>query len=444
MTVIFSVFRWGKKRFPDYNILPYLFFIVMWLAWEHIYFNVEISWPWLVLGNSFATSVKLVQWYEIFGTVGGSLWILLTNVLIYFTVLSLCNDYSKRSVKWFFSISAFLLIAVPVVCSLVRYNNYKETEPGIEVVVVQPNIDPFKKYGILPQEELDRNMLEQVGGIITPDTKYIITPETFTYGLDLDNPTGSASFLRYRDFLSKYPEVNLLVGVLTYKYYPTYSKPTSSARPNGKFWYDVYNTALMMDYDGRFEYYHKSKLVPGVEIIPYQQYVPFLADLISKFGGADNSYGTQEDMSILEGNDGNKVGAMICYESIYGDYSRRAAKMGATFMAVMTNDGWWGDTPGYRQHFRYASLRAIEMRRDVVHATNTGISGFINQRGDASQKTPWWEAVAIRGEVHPNSVITPFTKYGDVVGLTAAYAFLPLLILFFMHGFLEKSRKKRS
>ena len=77
MAIVFRLFRWMRKLTQGF--LPYLFFIVTWLAWEHAYFNWDVSWPWLVLGNSFATSIKSVQWYEFTGTLGGSLWVLLVN-----------------------------------------------------------------------------------------------------------------------------------------------------------------------------------------------------------------------------------------------------------------------------------------------------------------------------------------------------------------------------
>lgn len=440
MAAIFALFRWSKKRLKS-EWLPYLFFIVLWLAWEHIYFEIELSWPWLVLGNAFATSTKLIQWYEVLGSLGGSLWALLTSVLTYFLLIRFKgrNVGEKRPIRAL-ALTLSLLVVVPIAASLTRYYTYKEIGNPLEVVVVQPNVDPFQKYGIIPQESLDIELLNLIATQITPQTKYIVTPETFTYNLNLDNPESNPSYNRYLEFLSDYPQVNMLLGTLSNKFYFTSGKPTKTARDAKNYWYDVYNTALLFDSGSTYNYYHKSKLVPGVEIIPYQNTLPFLGDFIAKFGGSNSSYGVQDDISILSGNDGNKVGAMICYESVYGDYSRKAAKLGATFMAVMTNDGWWGDTPGYRQHFRYAALRSIETRRDVVHAANTGISGFINQRGDVIQRTAWWVPAAIKGEVNVNSEITPFTKYGDVIGTIAAYLSIPFLLVVVFGALVRRRR----
>jgi len=421
MSIVFALYRWSRRVFT-YRWLSYLFLIITWIAWEHVYFEIELSWPWLVLGNSFATSPSLVQWYEITGSLGGTLWILLTNIII-FSTLTLREKVIVRRL----TLAACVLVFIPMAASLIRYYTIDCESGGekIEVVVVQPNIDPFKKYGILPQEKSDDAMISLVRQVITPQTRYIVTPETFTYDMDLDRPMAHHSFVKYHSFLEEYPNTNLLVGVFSHQIYPTLTPPTHSARRSGDVWYDVFNSAVLMDADNVYSYYHKSKLVPGVEIIPYERYLPFLKKLSSGFGGSGGSYGAQDEMDALEGNDGNKVGPMICYESVYGNFSRMAVVKGATFMAVMTNDGWWGDTPGYRQHFRYAVLRAIELRRDIVHAANTGISGIINRRGDVIIRTGWWVETSFRGNINTNDSLTPFARYGDIIGLVAAYLFLP-------------------
>ncbi|MBR1538725.1 MAG: apolipoprotein N-acyltransferase, partial [Bacteroidales bacterium] len=430
MAAVFAVYRWGagvirrrEKRLLAAEAESLLFFIATWLAWEHIYFEIEISWPWLCLGNAFATSTRLVQWYEIFGAVGGSAWILLCNAAIF--LLTLCTQRKAR--RWC-AAAAAVLVFLPILCSEIRYATYRESDDPLEVVVIQPNVDPFHKYGIEPQSGLDQRLLQLMTEEVTPRTRYVITPETFTYDINIDQPESNASFQKYRAFLSSHPGVNLLLGALTYRTYESPVKPTRSARPRGNGqWVDLYNTALVMDGQQLYGSYVKSKLVPGVEIIPYENVLKFLGPLLKRFGGSSNSYGTQDEMAAIPGGDGHKLGAMICYESVYGDWSRVATKKGANFLAVMTNDGWWGDTPGYRQHFNFARLRAIENRRDVVQAANTGTSGLIDQRGDVREKTGWWVETTLRGTINANDTMTPFARNGDRTGRVACALFLVLL-----------------
>ena len=429
MALIFLCFRIFKRICKKgRNWLPYLFFTALWLAWEHLYFNIELSWPWLVLGNAFSTSPKLVQWYEITGCLGGSLWVLLCGWLAFLLICAILDG--RRKAVACSAVTLGLLVIIPASASLVRYYSYKEEGFAKECILAQPNVDPFEKYGVIPQSELDDRMIALFDSLITPKTKFLITPETFTYDIDLADPVFNKSYSKFNEYVGAHPGVTMILGSLTRKmYYSADEKPTPTARNNGMFWYDVFNSAITFNGRDFYDYYHKSKLVPGVEIIPWQNRVPWLGSLVARFGGSSNSYGTMEEMKALMCNGGDRVAPMICYESVYGDYSRNAVKNGATFLAVMTNDGWWGDTPGYHQHFRFARLRAIENRRDVAHVANTGITGFINQRGDASQTTGWWVETAVRGDIHTNHHRTFFTLHGDVIGRSARWAVIALIAL---------------
>ena len=111
---------------------------------------------------------------------------------------------------------------------------------------------------------------------------------------------------------------------------------------------------------------------------------------------------------------------MICYESIWGDWIAGSVKQGAQFIAIITNDGWWGNTSGKDQHLLYAKLRSIETRRYVVRSANTGISGFINQRGDVVQQSKWWTRTALKADINLNDHITFYVKHGDVVAIVSA------------------------
>lgn len=422
MTVIFALSVRAEKAIGKVSSL--LFFAVFWTAWEHIYYEIEISWPWLALGNAFAGSIKCVQWYEILGTTGGTLWILLCNIAIF---LSITTEGQRR--KKICTTIAISLTAIPLIASFLRYCTFNEQGEKMEIAVIQPNVDPFGKYGVIRQDSLDRLLLRLADEAVTPATELVVTPETFTYGIDIDNPTNHPSISAYMDWLRSKGDLKMLLGALSTRFYTTALKPTKSARHIGeRKWYDAYNTAMVLDSAGVLGSYFKSKLVPGVEIAPYANALPFLGKILELFGGSATSYATQDKMEAIPCGNGRKVGTMICYESIYGDYCRDAVRDGAGFMTVMTNDGWWGDTPGYRQHFSYAALRAVEYRRDVIQAANTGTSGLISQRGDIALSTQWWTELSFPAQVHYSTDITPFAQYGDVVGRLCSIALILCLI----------------
>jgi apolipoprotein N-acyltransferase len=118
-------------------------------------------------------------------------------------------------------------------------------------------------------------------------------------------------------------------------------------------------------------------------------------------------------------------------------------KNGAELLFIMTNDGWWEDTPGHRQHFIYAKLRAIECRRSIARSANTGISCFINQRGDVIQQTAYWEEDAIQNTINKNDRITFYVKYGDILG-RIAYWTSALLLLILIVAMLKKRFTKEA
>jgi apolipoprotein N-acyltransferase len=104
----------------------------------------------------------------------------------------------------------------------------------------------------------------------------------------------------------------------------------------------------------------------------------------------------------------------------------------------MTNDGWWGDTPGYKQHLIYGRLRAIETRRSIARSANTGISCFINERGDILQPTAWWKACVIKASINDNSEKTFYSQRGDIIGRVCFYVSGIVLLFVIVSSFFKR------
>ena len=184
----------------------------------------------------------------------------------------------------------------------------------------------------------------------------------------------------------------------------------------------VHNSATCYNKYGVTDLYHKSRLVPGVEKMPFPKLFWFLEDLVINLGGPRTSLSpdTAQHAFYTTINDGTvKVGTVICYESAYGEIFSDFVKDGAQLMAVITNDAWWGDTPGYKQHFLFSRLRAIESRRTVLRSSNPGISAFIDESGDVHQATKYNTRLAIKQNVYPNDYITFYTRHGDYLARIA-------------------------
>ena len=139
-------------------------------------------------------------------------------------------------------------------------------------------------------------------------------------------------------------------------------------------------------------------------------------------GGTVGSLGLSTERTVFTNRfNGVKFGVVVCYESIYGDFMAGFVRNGAQILFIITNDGWWGHTDGHRQHFSFAVLRAIETRRCIARSANTGISAFVNQRGDIIQSTAYWKPAVIKETLLANDAVTFYVKYGDYIGRIALF-----------------------
>jgi apolipoprotein N-acyltransferase len=406
--------------------IAYLGLICFYVSTEYLHQTWDLAFPWMTLGNGFAGMHQLAQWYEYTGVYGGSIWILLSNILIFETYKAWTNNGKKVTL---ITISLITLI-LPIGLSIYIYNNYQEKSAPTNVVVVQPNVDPYQKYGsITPQDQLN-NLIQLSDSVAQMNTEYFIWPETALPNyVDEDQIRSDANFLQAQQFLNKYKNGTLITGIESVKWYN--EKQTLSAikhEPSGKY-YDHYNSALQIENSAHLEIYHKSKLVPGVEKMPFPKVFSFLAPVFKHLGGSTSGYGWQEKPSVFYAYSGIGVAPVICYESIWGNWVAESVKNGAQFIAIITNDGWWGNTSGKDQHLMYAKLRALETRRWVVRSANTGISGFINQKGDVVKQTKWWTKTAIKADINLNDEITFYVKNGDLLAKIAVALALILALL---------------
>lgn len=435
MLLVWLIFRLAKKKMG--GALPYIFLAAMWIAWERRYFFVDISWPWLTLGNAFARSIRTVQWYEYTGSLGGSLWVWAANLGIYGLIAAVGSGLWQRwngIARACAAVGITLVIAGPVVASKLIWASYEERSEGVvDVVVGQPNFDPYEKFESLPQAEQTEILVGQFSEALSgrPEAPVLLlAPETFTGDVLLNEPDNSRTLQRFRAFLGEHPGSELLFGSSTYELFQTHAAPTLLARPYGDGWMVSHNSALMTQPEGPVEVYHKSKLVVGTELTPYPKiFVPLDNWLSAKMGvgGLMGRCVGQDGVSLLHfGPQRTPLGCAVCYESVYGEYCTEYVRAGAQALAIITNDAWWGDTPGYRQHLSFASLRAIELRRDIARCGNTGISAFINQRGEIISESAWWTRQTLSGSVNLSTEQTAFVRHGDIIGRVCTLVFLLL------------------
>ncbi|WP_462267256.1 apolipoprotein N-acyltransferase [Mucilaginibacter sp.] len=387
--------------------------VCFWIGYEYLHQTWDLNFPWMTLGNGFAISHQWVQWYEYTGVYGGTLWIWLTNIFAFLIYISL-REAQPKTYRTKMVAAFVITLILPLGLSLYRYYTYEELPDPSNIVVAQPNIDPYAKSSTVPAGQQLTILTHLSDSLAQPNTEYFIWPETaIAENVDEDKLQGSAYYAQIKQFLGKYKNANVLTGAETYKIYPDDHTPTASKMPGSSQYYDAFNTALNIENSAKVQVYHKSKLVPGAEMIPFSAAMSFLKPAFEHLGGATGSYGSQKEAGVFYAQSGIGVDPVICYESIWGDYVAQSVRKGAQFIAIITNDGWWENTSGKDQHLDYAKLRAIENRRWVCRSANTGISAFINQRGDVVKSTGWWVPTAIKQDINLNTDLTFYSRFGD-------------------------------
>ena len=415
----FTKMKLHNSRIGNFLLIPY------WMAFEFLQYHWAIKWPWLNLGNVFSTSTTWIQWYSVTGVAGGTLWILLVNILIA-NLATYERGSEKKALRW--NVGAIIaLLLLPIIGSKIMYNYYEEKGEDTEVIVIQQNCDPWnEQFNMQFFNKTIQKNVDLAETLITPNTEFIVSSESaIQEGVWLDDMKNVKALDIIGGFIEKHPESCFIIGGTTYEWVPKGMENDFPARwlSGTNRYYYAHNSALLID-TLNVQHRNKSQLVVGVEAIP--EWMGFLKHFTITMGIARGTLKTDpyaHNMSF--GN--HQVGVAICYESAFGGYVSEFARKGADLLFVITNDGWWGDTPGYKQHFEFSKLRAIENRRCVARSANTGKSGFFNPKGDVIQVTEYWKEDVIKATLKANTEKTFYSKHGDYLSRIAMWMTFGLL-----------------
>ena len=441
MAIVFNVFHLTKKKvfnkpWGNFILIPY------WMAFELLTYLWAAKWPWLNLGNVFSSHHEWIQWYEYTGVAGGTLWILLVNIMI----ANIIQFFKSRETKPLFiniGVEAALLL-LPIVFSTYIYKHYEDQGKETEVIVVQQNCDPWnEQFDHQFDAQVIQNNINLSLPLVTPNTRFVVSSESaIQEGIWLDKTQDARALNTLHDYIQRFPQMAFIIGGTTYEWVPQGMEDDFPARQigNSDKYYYCHNSALLIDADA-MQYRNKSQLTPGVEAIP--EWMGFLKNFSITMGIARGTLKTDPESKVMAFGD-HKAGVAICYESAFGEYVGSFCKKGADLLFVITNDGWWGDTPGYKQHFEFSKLRAIENRRCIARSANTGRSGFFNQRGDVLQQTQYWVPDAIRETLKANDKVTFYAKHGDYLSRIAVYLTFVLLITWIAKSILDFGKNRKA
>ncbi|QQV01627.1 MULTISPECIES: apolipoprotein N-acyltransferase [Chryseobacterium] len=447
-SLVFQCYHWYKNAQGTYWGLA--FFAAIWMCFEKFHLNWELTWPWLNLGNVFSDYPKVIQWYDTLGATGGSFWILLINILIFYTI-RIWEAGRKRKSLIINASLVTVLIGLPMIISIIKYNQFEEKPIGeVNVLLLQPDLNPYGEKYSKDSITILKELLTLAENNSKGKIDYYIAPETAIPGRGSISETAfekSELLNSVKDFLSKHPQSVFATGISSHQYFFNKEKlPKDAYQINDRVWVESYNSAVQIIPNQKVEVYHKGKLVPGVEIFPYMNVLkPLLGDAMINLGGTVASLGTDKERVAFKNpfNKG-KLAPIICYESIYGEFTTEYVKKGANFLAIMTNDSWWGVTEGHRQLLSYAKLRAIETRREIARSANSGISAHINAKGEILEDTFYGDQTALFAKINLYEGKTFYVRSGDLLSRISMFALGFLLFYFLIKWFQNKIQKKKN
>ncbi len=422
----------AKHRKPG---LAYIGFGSAWLAFEVLHHNWSLNWPWLTLGNGFMQFPELVQWYEWTGVFGGTIWILAVNYLLFgwlpllFTAdcaqgnPRFAPPYAYKHLRPRNYLPVLLLISLPLVWSVVRYATYAPPAgESVSVASIQPNFEPhFEKFSGNQSAQLDTFLRLSQAALAEGPVDYLVYPETSFGSINEDDVTEAQVIEALIDQL-RGKAAYLITGIDAYHLFRPGEALSEAVRylnrgKRGKIAFEALNAAAQIplhDRQDSVQTYRKGVFVPGAESFPFRKVLFFLEPLVNSLGGTVAGRGTSPYRKSFVGENA-RIAPVICYESVFGEYFTGYVREGAQAAFVVTNDGWWDNTAGHRQHLWMSSLRAIETRRAVVRSANVGACAFIDQRGKILSRTKYDRAGYLRGLIQLNDEQTLYVRFSDLL-----------------------------
>ena len=371
---------------------------ILFVAVEYLRSWGILGFPWLNVSYSQTYYPLLIQFADIAGSFGVSLWVAAINSCVYFI---LKKPFDKKF--WIAIAVLILLFAGSIGYGLHKIKQEIEGEP-IRVALLQGNVDAYQKW-TRKYQRMNASLYAELLHSVEGTADLVVMPETAT-----------ACYHRQRpNMFMPIVEMVMNIGI------PTLTGTQDFEDKNKKIYY---NSSILITPDGDYsQYYHKMQLVPFSEQVPFQDKIPILRKL--NFGGSHFTRG--ENFTVFDIGSA-QFAVLICYESVFDWIGREFTNRGAEFFVNITNDGWFGNTSGPHQHAMFNVIRAIENRKYIARCANTGISMFIDTRGRIVRKTSLFEKAILTGVVIPNNIRTTYDRIGNVAGW-GSFLLAPILVI---------------
>ncbi len=416
------LFRVTLRRFPGAYIW---IFPAVWVVIDYSRTWGDLAFPWSFLGYSFTPLLPLAQLASVTGVWGLTCLILVGTMLLWKALGGVMHGYPA----WKAALPVTLFAAACAIVSLWGMHRMHRIETGgaapITISLLQPDIDQFHWDNAMLDTAfaLTGSMIAHASAekpdlMILPESALLcyITHEDERVGRLLSEVRGSGAPLIFGSL-----DWERIPGASDYRCY-------------------IYNAAFLADAAGReFQAYHKIRLVPFSEAMPFEGAFPIL----SRVNIADAGFHRGDRETVFSVAPGITAAPLICFEGIFPDLVRRRVQHGATLLVNITNDGWFGRSTGPFQHAAMERMRAIENGVALARCANSGLSMAVNSVGRVLGCTRLYERTILTRPVNVRPSPTLYTRFGDWFPLLCAVTIL-ICIIFSLVNAAVRKRAVRS
>lgn len=402
---------------------------LLWVAFEYIRTIIFTGFPWALLGHALYLRLHLIQISDLLGVYGVSYLIALCNVTVFLAVTFIRRKtWSTLPISkpvLFGAIGLFmaglLLTWIYGSWRIRMIDNLMAAAPTARVAVIQGNIDQGVKWDPAHQSAAIKTHQRLSLAAKSKNPDLIVWPESAT---------------PFYLFYDQQPTEMVMAGIEAVNIDFLIGSP-SVAKQDGKVIY--FNSAYLISPKTKnVSRYDKTHLVPYGEYVPLEKWLPFLGKVVAQVG----DFRPGKPGKILPWRKG-ALGIQICYEVIFPSLSRKLVKNGAALLINITNDAWFGTTSGPYQHFSMTIFRAVENRRALARAANTGISGFIDPVGRILISTPLLKEASLTRPLPLLHQITFYTRYGDLFAIACLMGAVFGILLVLGRSVLKFQKKPR-
>lgn len=359
------------------GIYRHLFFIFGWATMEIFQLWWDFNAPLFLLSNSLAMFPSLMQHYAIWGALGGSMYILTVNLILYYLI----KDYKVGKIERKKIIKSSLVF-IPMILSIIFYHLPEKKGEKYEVGFIMPHFNQYQEKFALDPMLLINHYNELYENHGSPDIDFIILPETAVLNSGWIENLNNPSIPNPLDSLL--PGKELILGSYFFSVYepkgediPYYVRYDSTS----KVYFLTHNCAIYRSKNNQYQIRAKEKFIPFHDAMPYPKFLMFTERWINRVGV--RTYITdypKVPSEVITTEKGLKMYNLLCFEGYFSNIMVKENDL--DFITVIANENWNDKDKGKMQFFRYMVPRAIEAGKPLLKVSNSGYSGYISEKGE--------------------------------------------------------------